>query len=231
MVTYKNNDLHRIPGEPGSIFRPRRPARGPGRPVDNGPSGAMLPLPVAALHHPVKRPSLPGAVAALSLLAGAVQAAEPACVPGGDGRLDLVVSGSLEARAAWSGEHLECQGMPRPDGRGMRLMFANREASLLVVLGVSGIGRGETGRGLPGNFTLVREGAGEFYSTLGDEVCRIDILEAREIPGSPAGRFVVAGEGECPGPVPAVAREGSVTVRPFAFKGIVLWPADAGAER
>jgi len=156
-----------------------------------------------------------------------VPASEIGCLPDGTGRLDMVVSGAMEARIAWA-DGMECQGMPRPDGSGLRVMFANRQESLLVVIGISGVERGATGEDLPANFTLVKEGAGEFYSTLGDEVCRVTLLENAPIEGTGDAVFRIRGEGQCPAPVPAVSREGEVRVRPFAFTGMAIWPAPAG---
>ena len=161
------------------------------------------------------------------LSAPAAPASEAGCLADGTGRLDMVVSGALEARIAWA-EGMECQGMPRPDGSGLRVMFANRQESLLVVVGIEDVERGGTGDDLPANFTLVKEGAGEFYSTLGDAVCRVTILENTPVQGTGNAVFRVRGEGECPDPVPAVSREGEIRVRPFAFTGMAIWPPSPG---
>lgn len=160
---------------------------------------------------------------------GAAAAQEPSCLPDGSGQLDMVVTGALQARVAWS-EGMECQGMPRPDGTGLRLMFADREEALLVVIGVEGVGRGGTGRDFPANFTLVREGEGEFYSTLGDATCRVDILENSPADPEAPDVFRVSGEGHCPAPVPGVGRPAEILVRPFAFTGQALWPAPGEAD-
>ncbi len=146
------------------------------------------------------------------------------CLAEDAGRLEMIVSGSLEARIAWSGGDLRCDGMPRPDGSGLRLMFGSDSDALLVVIGVTGAARGETAENLPANITLVKEGAGEFYSTLGDDMCQVTLAE-----NTPAGEaepdvFRVSGTGQCEQPIPAVAREGAVRVRPFSFTGRVLWP-------
>ena len=172
-------------------------------------------------------PLLPRIAAIVALTAAVLPLgpalADEACLPDGSGRLDMIVSGAVEARIAW-GDGMECQGMPRPDGSGLRLMFANREEGLLIVLGIAGATREETGRNLPANITLVREGRGEFFSTLGDDVCRVSILEASPVEGPGSDVFRVRGEGSCPDPVPAVGREGAVEIRPFAFTGVAVWP-------
>ena len=189
----------------------------------------MLPAPNAALHHALMFPArLRAALATLALLFALPAAAAAAgCLPDGSGRLDMVVSGALEARIAWA-EGMECQGMPRPDGSGLRVMFANRQELLLVVIGISGVERGATGEDLPANFTLVKEGAGEFYSTLGDELCSVTLLENAPLEGTADEVFRIRGEGVCQAPVPAVGREGEVAIRPFAFTGMAIWPAPAG---
>ncbi|MEJ2513628.1 MAG: hypothetical protein P8080_02390 [Gammaproteobacteria bacterium] len=161
----------------------------------------------------------------LATAAGPAAAAD--CLADDAGRLEMIVNGSLEARIAWSGGSLRCDGMPRPDGSGLRLMFGNEAEALLVVIGVTGAARGETAEDLPANLTLVREGEGEFYSTLGDDICQVTLTENRPEAGREAGIFRVSGTGECARPIPAVAREGEVRVRPFSFTGRVLWPAEA----
>ena len=51
-------------------------------------------------------------------------AAADQCLPGDAGFLSMRLRGSIEAEIRWREPALECDGMPRPDGRGLRLHFA-----------------------------------------------------------------------------------------------------------
>jgi hypothetical protein len=148
------------------------------------------------------------------------------CLDAASGALSLPLSGAVEAILEWSGTGLECQGMPRPDEGGVRLMFSHADDAMLVVLGVTGLERGETARGLAANLTLVREGAGEFYGTLGGENCNVDVRRNERWDDGPGESWRVSGIGRCPAPVPAIGREGVVRVAPFSFDGVVDWTAN-----
>src|SRR5690606_18703978 len=94
------------------------------------------------------------------------------CLPSGDGYVGARLSGSIEAEIDWRNEGTECAGATRPDG-GLRLRFSRfdsqAEGRIVLVLGVAGLEEGQSAKALPVNVTVIREGAGEFYSTQGDD--------------------------------------------------------------
>lgn len=163
---------------------------------------------------------------ALALAGLAAPEAPTDCLPDDGGQFHMAISGSFEAQLDWSGDRLVCEGMPRPDGTGLRLMFGNEADELLIVLGVSGLSRGATGRDLPANLTLVRQGLGEFYGTLGEGNCRVDILENRPLGNTGQASWRIRGEGRCQEPVGAIGNDGAVSIAPFSFTGVAAWPGE-----
>lgn len=153
-------------------------------------------------------------------------AGEPGCLPGGGGRLEMQVSGAFEARLSWPNEGTRCEGGPRPAGDALRLMFSRADEALLVVIGITGLERGAVGQGMPANLTMVREGKGEFYGTLGADACIVTVTLNEAEPGL-ADAWRVSGHGECTAPVEAIARDGEIRLAPFAFTGLAFWPDEA----
>lgn len=177
--------------------------------------------------------------AALLLLLGqqALGAAEalPAlrCLPGHDGFLTMRLRGSIEEDVHWQEPALECTGMSRPDGRGLRVRFAGSLAGgeLAVVFAAPELGIGASGRGIPVNVTLL-DGAGErIYGTLGESRCMFDEVEQQAIEDAslPAHSFRVSARGFCVAPARAVDGEGSVLLTRFDFAGLVTYREDDGA--
>lgn len=176
----------------------------------------------------------PSGLIALWLASGALANADalvadevPACIPGGGGRLVMELSGKFEANIDWGNEGTLCEGGPRPEGDALRLMFKREDEGLLVVIAITGLDRGMTGSGLLANLTMVREGRGEFYGTLGADACVVDVTENVPEP-SATDAYRISGAGRCVAPIEAIAREGEVRVAaPFQFTGIVYWHDEA----
>ncbi len=111
----------------------------------------------------------------------------------------------------------------------MRLVFkgAVDDAPLLIVIGVANLLPGTSARNVPANVTLVREGAGSFYSTQGDDKCALD--EVRQEPtGDRDGRYRVSARGYCTQPARALGASdtGSVLVTRFDVAAVVDYPRD-----
>jgi hypothetical protein len=176
-------------------------------------------------------------VIALLLLLGqappAAAEASPAlrCLPARDGFVTMRLRGSIEQDIHWTEPALECTGMSRPDGKGLRLRFAGTLAGgeLAVVFAAQDLAPGISARGVPVNVTLI-DGAGEhIYGTQGDDRCSFDEIEQSPIsgPAVPAHSYRVSARGFCVGPARAVDGEGSVLLTRFDFAGLVTWSEDA----
>ena len=104
----------------------------------------------------------------------------PTCLPDANGFLRARLSGAVQAELNFSGAKLECSGGSRPKG-GVRMRFTHAfgdSGELVFVFGIPKLREGLSGRGLSVNLTVIRQGAGEFYSSQGDDHCTIDEVHA-----------------------------------------------------
>jgi hypothetical protein len=155
----------------------------------------------------------------------AAAAREPGlCVPATRGYLRARLQGSIEDVIDWSTDVPQCRGGRRPSGDGIRLLYKGHDASggsLLVVIGAGPLRAGESARNVPVNLTLVREGAGEFFATQGDDKCALDDVRQEPLAGHD-GQYVLTGRGFCTQPARAVGDgAGAVLVSRFDLEAIV----------
>ncbi|HEX9707101.1 MAG TPA: hypothetical protein VGA24_05630 [Steroidobacteraceae bacterium] len=158
----------------------------------------------------------------------------PRCLPGQEGFLSMRLRGSIEAEVSWREPELDCTGMSRPDGRGLRIRFAgplDSGAELAVVFAAPELGKGVSGRGVPVNVTLLDAAGQRIYGTQGDSRCVFDEVEQRAIDDHsfPAQSYRVSARGFCVAPARAVDGEGSVLLTRFDFAGLVTFREDEGA--
>jgi hypothetical protein len=163
------------------------------------------------------------ALCALASAAAHATDAGGGCLPGDGGRLQMEISGDFEATLDWANEGTRCDGGPRPAGDALRLMFSREDDGLLVVIGITGLQRGQTGEGLLANVTLVRQGLGRFYGTLGADACVVAVAENKPVEGL-ADAWRVRGQGYCAASIEAIARDGEIRIAPFEFTGLAFWP-------
>ena len=146
------------------------------------------------------------------------------CVPATRGYLKARLQGAIEAEIDWSAGVPQCRGGRRPSGDGIRLLYKGHDpagGSLLVVIGAGPLRAGENARNVPVNLTVVREGAGEFYATQGDDKCALDDVRQEPLAGHD-GQYVLTGRGFCTQPARAVGDgAGSVFVSRFDLEAIV----------
>ncbi len=176
------------------------------------------------------------AAALLLLLAQQALAAAPEspappatrCLPDRDGFLTMRLRGSIESEIDWREPLLDCTGMSRPDGRGLRLRFAGplaKGGELAVVFAAPELGMGLSGRGVPVNVTLLDAAGEHIYGTQGDSRCVFDEVEQRAIEDAklPPHSFRVSARGFCVAPARAVDGDGSVLLTRFDFAGLVTF--------
>jgi hypothetical protein len=147
------------------------------------------------------------------------------CLPERDGFITMRLRGSIEQEVHWTEPALECTGMARPDGKGLRVRFAGTldGGELAVVFAAPELGIGSSARGVPVNVTLL-DGAGErIYGTQGDSRCEFDAVEQRPIEDSTrSGRsYRISARGFCVAPARALDGDGSVLLTRFDFAGRV----------
>ena len=156
------------------------------------------------------------------------------CLPDDAGFLSMRLRGSIEAEVQWRPPALECTGMSRPDGRGLRLRFAGPLAGggeLAIVFAAPELAMGVSARGVPVNVTLLDAGGERIYGTLGDDRCVFDEVEQQAIADAslPPRSFRIDARGFCTAPARALDGEGAVLLTRFDFAGLVSFEGDEGA--
>ena len=169
------------------------------------------------------------APAAQSEPAAPAGSAAASCLPSGDGFLRARLDGALQLRLDWSNDGLQCEGMPRPEGKGIRMSFSRaldaQGRRLLIVFGIGGLSESSSGRALPANLTIVEEGGKQIFGTLGDDKCVVDNISQQLItPWRREARvYRVSGRGFCMQPARAVGGDAGVLMSSFDFAGQVRY--------
>lgn len=143
---------------------------------------------------------------------------------GAGGLVQATVYGALDGSVDWTGTEMDCEGMPRPGGDGVRLRFAGTADTipLAIIIGVNGIGPDETAAELPSNVTIIEEGQGRFFSTSDLDSCWTDVERQAAI-DSISGRYEIDGTLYCISPLAEVNGSGSVSIPELRFSGLVDW--------
>lgn len=143
---------------------------------------------------------------------------------GTEGHVETTVYGALVGKVRWNADSMDCEGMPRPDGTGMRLRFAGiaDTTPLAIIIGVTGIGPEQTAAELPTNVTVIEEGEGRFFSTADLDACWTDI-ESQVVIDADTGRYAIDGTLYCISPLAEVNGSGSVSIPELRFSGLVDW--------
>jgi hypothetical protein len=159
----------------------------------------------------------------------AAKTAEPAapakCLPSGNGYLRARLSGTMSTELNWGNDGTECTGAVRPTDGGIRMRFSRPDGQgrLVLVFGIAQLREGKSARNVPVNVTLIREGAGQFFSTQGDDKCTLDVVTQDAIVGIPhrSRSYRVTARGFCTEPARAVSGKGAVLMSRFDYSGRV----------
>jgi hypothetical protein len=191
------------------------------------------PPPASPVTSAAPAPQAPAAAEPASALAAlaAMPDAAPGCLSDGSGFLRARLRGDLDADIDWRGDGLECRGMRRPDGQGLRMRFAGSLAdgtSLAFLFSAPVLAEGADAQAVPINLTVVREGAAQLYGTLGESRCTLDHVTQRALEGAgiPPHTWRVAAQGFCTGPARQVGGQGSLLLTRFDFAGRVTFADD-----
>jgi len=144
------------------------------------------------------------------------------CSRESDGFLSGRMYGALDLNIDWQGANMNCEGMLRPDGNGIRLLFASkqgRKARLVFVIGVEGRIDQLTRKERVANITIIDEIDGRFFSTSGIDRCWTTIHKVEKIVGERFPAFQIDGDVYCAGGLPSLSDRGTVTLGDFRFSG------------
>ena len=153
--------------------------------------------------------------------------ATPPALCGEQGYLKTEIFGALASKIDWTAEHLECEGMPRPGGDGVRLRFAGHvqgDHKLAFIIALPGLRRGETGAEYQSKVTVIEEGVGRFFTTGEKEICWTDIVEL-EGEADTDSKFIVSGTLYCVAPLVEVNGDSDMTISDLRFRGTLDWDA------
>jgi hypothetical protein len=152
------------------------------------------------------------------------------CVMDQDGYLHGELYGSLETTLDWQGATMLCDGMARPEGRGIRLVFAEQVdpeiPGLIIVIGLADAVLGEPKSELTANVTLLDQRARRIYSTQEEARCWVQLINQLQLHGTTTETWRLDGELYCASALAALTGTGSVTLDDFVFSGIMK-PAPA----
>ncbi|MBS0394057.1 MAG: hypothetical protein JSR54_05480 [Proteobacteria bacterium] len=148
-----------------------------------------------------------------------------------DAYLEARLAGALDAELRWQAAALDCDGMRRPDGKGLRVTFTGPlgEERLTLVFAAPRLAEGADGRAVPVNVTLIRAG-GAVYGTRGEDKCELDEVRQAPLPARAGDRdrrrWRIEARGFCLEPARAVGGEDAILVSRFDFRGQLAWEPD-----
>jgi hypothetical protein len=146
-----------------------------------------------------------------------------------DGRLSAELHGGLQVSLDWYGELIECEGMPRPNGEGARLRFAgptqdgSAKRSLAFILAMPDLKKGETGKELPTNVTMIEEITGRFFATQDTDTCWTDVEQHEQLGNPDDTQYRVSGILYCLAPLAELNGNASVIFDEMEFTGRLDW--------
>jgi hypothetical protein len=151
-----------------------------------------------------------------------------------DAYLEARLAGAIDADVHWLAADMQCDGMRRPDGHGLRVTFSGSVGSerLTLVFGAPRLAEGASAHAVPVNVTLIREG-GALYGTLGEDKCVLDEVTQAPLPAPvppdkhPSRHWRIEARGFCLEPARAVAGgRDAILVSRFDFRGQLAWEFD-----
>jgi hypothetical protein len=151
-------------------------------------------------------------------------AREVLCVPSDQGFLRARLRGAFDTDLSWSTPQPQCRGALRPGGNGVRLLFKGLAApgneALTIVLGAGPLRPGQQARQVPVNFTLIRDGTGQFFATQGDDKCTFDEVRQTALDAA-RGLYRLEARGYCTQPARALVGDAALLLSRFDLQVVV----------
>lgn len=147
------------------------------------------------------------------------------CVMDQDGYLRGRLYGSIDQALDWRGATMLCDGMLRPEGEGIRLVFAEQnnpeQPGLVLVIGLAQAVLGDSRKELEANVTVIDQNSGQFYSTQDEPRCWTQFSKQLQLRGTSIETWRLDGELYCASALAALTGTGSVTLSDITFSGIM----------
>lgn len=147
------------------------------------------------------------------------------CVMDQDGYLKGGLYGALRKTIDWRGKNMLCDGMSRPEGRGIRLVFSEHinpdDPGLVLVIGLADAKLGAPEQELEANVTIIDQVNGKFYSTQKQPRCWTRLTTQLRLTGTIEESWRLDGRLYCASALAALAGPGSVTLDEFEFSSLM----------
>ena len=147
---------------------------------------------------------------------------------GESGYLSGPLYGAIAWTLDWTAGQLQCEGMPRPDGKGARLRFAGSigadERQIAIIIAIPELSRDSPGTEYASNVTVIEEGRGRFFNTVDLSNCLTDITAMTAIDAD-GDRHTISGSLYCLAPLAEVNGDSSVSITELRFEGLIDWSA------
>jgi hypothetical protein len=143
------------------------------------------------------------------------------CMMDKEGYLRGQVYGILQIELDWRGKQMRCDGMYRPEGQGIRLVFDQHEQSpLLIVIGIADAKLGAPATELSANVTVIDQLNGNLFSTQEEPRCWTTFTEQLKLTGTTEELWRINGELYCASGLPQLAGSGSITLSDIEYSGL-----------
>jgi hypothetical protein len=147
------------------------------------------------------------------------------CVMDQDGYLKGELYGSLRKTLDWQGESMLCDGMNRPEGKGIRLVFSEHvdpdNPGLVLVIGVADARLGAPEQELEANVTIIDQVSGKFYSTQEQPRCWTQLTTQLRLTGTTEESWRLDGRLYCASALAALVGPGSVTLDEIEYSSLM----------
>jgi len=147
------------------------------------------------------------------------------CVMDQDGYLKGELYGALRRSLDWSGEDMLCDGMSRPEGRGIRLVFSEQVdpdiPGLVIVVGIADARLGAPEEELEANVTIIDQLGGRFYSTQEEPRCWTRLTTQLRLTGTVEESWRLDGRLYCASALAALVGPGSVTLDDIEYSTLM----------
>jgi hypothetical protein len=147
------------------------------------------------------------------------------CVMDQDGYLKGELYGALRKTLDWHGESMLCDGMNRPKGQGIRLVFSEHvdpdELGLVLVIGVAAAKLGAPEQELEANVTIIDQISGKVYSTQEQPRCWTQLTTQLRLTGTIEESWRLDGRLYCASALAALAGPGSVTLDEIEYSSLM----------
>lgn len=146
------------------------------------------------------------------------------CIMDNDGYLRGQLYGNIQSNLDWHGASMRCDGMQRPDGQGIRLVFDEHldeeQPGLLIVIGIADAIPGQAIEELPANITVINQTNGQFFSTQEQPRCWTTFDEQILLTGTIEETWRINGHIYCASALAELTGSGSITLGEIEFSGL-----------